>query len=125
MTTKPEPIDMSPATDFAVRLEQILELNRLARYLAKFRPAPATAGASAERSRYGFAMAETKLNLREGLASRARQLLMKEKRLTRELDALAAKRRRLPMVEFEDKYKFAGARGPVTLLRSVRRPVAA
>jgi predicted dithiol-disulfide oxidoreductase (DUF899 family) len=32
-------------------------------------------------------------------------LLIEEKRLTHELDALAAKRRRLPMVGFENKYK--------------------
>ena len=43
-------------------------------------------------------------------------LLVEEKRLTHELDALAAKRRRLPMVEFENKYKFVGPRGPLTLL---------
>jgi predicted dithiol-disulfide oxidoreductase (DUF899 family) len=43
-------------------------------------------------------------------------LLVEEKRLTHELDALAAKRRRLPMVELENKYKFAGPRGSMTLL---------
>ncbi len=43
-------------------------------------------------------------------------LLVEEKRLTHELDALAAKRRRLPMVEFQNKYKFAGPRGQLTLL---------
>jgi predicted dithiol-disulfide oxidoreductase (DUF899 family) len=44
------------------------------------------------------------------------KLLAEEKRLTHELDALAAKRRRLPMVEFANKYTFAGPRGPVTFL---------
>jgi predicted dithiol-disulfide oxidoreductase (DUF899 family) len=43
-------------------------------------------------------------------------LLADEKRLTHELDALAAKRRRLPMVEFENKYKFASSHGTMTLL---------
>ena len=43
-------------------------------------------------------------------------LLVDEKRLTHELDALAARRRRLPMVEVENKYTFAGPRGPVALL---------
>lgn len=43
------------------------------------------------------------------------ELLLEEKRLTKELDALAAKRRRLPMVEFADKYKFAAPGGTLTL----------
>lgn len=44
-------------------------------------------------------------------------LLRAEKEATRALDALAAKRRRLPMVEFDaSKYEFAGPDGPVTLL---------
>ena len=45
------------------------------------------------------------------------ELLRAEKEATRALDALAAKRRRLPMVEFDaSKYEFAGPDGPVTLL---------
>jgi predicted dithiol-disulfide oxidoreductase (DUF899 family) len=45
------------------------------------------------------------------------ELLRAEKEATRALDALAARRRRLPMVEFDaSKYEFAGPDGPVTLL---------
>jgi predicted dithiol-disulfide oxidoreductase (DUF899 family) len=43
------------------------------------------------------------------------ELLLEEKRLTQELDKLAAKRRRLPMVAFEDKYKFQSPAGARTL----------
>jgi len=43
------------------------------------------------------------------------ELLAEEKRLTRELDALAAKRRRLPMVEFANKYKFQAPGGTRSL----------
>lgn len=43
------------------------------------------------------------------------ELLIEEKRATRAQDALAAKRRRLPMVRF-DNYTFEGPDGPVTLL---------
>ncbi|HEY4179520.1 MAG TPA: DUF899 family protein [Kofleriaceae bacterium] len=42
-------------------------------------------------------------------------LLVEEKRLTRELDALAAKRRRLSMVEFPKVYKFTSPAGTRTL----------
>ncbi len=44
------------------------------------------------------------------------ELLVAEKEATRALDALAARRRRLPMVAFGDSYKFATPGGPVTLL---------
>jgi predicted dithiol-disulfide oxidoreductase (DUF899 family) len=43
------------------------------------------------------------------------ELLKAEKEATRTLDELAAKRRRLPMVEFDD-YTFEAPTGPVTLL---------
>jgi predicted dithiol-disulfide oxidoreductase (DUF899 family) len=43
------------------------------------------------------------------------ELLVAEKAATRTLDALAARRRRLPMVKFGD-YVFEGPNGPVTLL---------
>jgi len=43
-------------------------------------------------------------------------LLLEEKAATRLLDALAAKRRRLPMVEFRNDYVFDTATGPRTLL---------
>jgi predicted dithiol-disulfide oxidoreductase (DUF899 family) len=45
-----------------------------------------------------------------------KQLLAKEKRLTRERDALNAERRRLPMVEIEKQYVFDGPEGEATLL---------
>ncbi|MCW9705524.1 DUF899 domain-containing protein [Fodinibius salsisoli] len=44
------------------------------------------------------------------------KLLAKEKELTRELDKLAAERRRLPMVLVEEDYTFTGPEGDVTLL---------
>jgi predicted dithiol-disulfide oxidoreductase (DUF899 family) len=44
------------------------------------------------------------------------ELLVAEKRATRELDALAARRRRLPMVAFSNGHKFDAPDGPVTLL---------
>lgn len=43
------------------------------------------------------------------------RLLEKEKRATRMLDALAAERRRLPMVRLDRDYVFRGARGRVSL----------
>jgi predicted dithiol-disulfide oxidoreductase (DUF899 family) len=45
------------------------------------------------------------------------ELLVEEKRLTRELDALAARRRRLPMVRFDAGHVFEGPDGPQTLLQ--------
>ena len=44
------------------------------------------------------------------------ELLAKEKQATRERDALAAERRRLPMVRIDKEYVFEGADGEVTLL---------
>ncbi|HYR62142.1 MAG TPA: DUF899 domain-containing protein [Actinomycetota bacterium] len=43
-------------------------------------------------------------------------LLVEEKEATRALDALAAKRRRLPMVRIDKSYVFDGHGGPATLL---------
>ncbi len=43
-------------------------------------------------------------------------LLVKEKQLTRARDALAAERRRLPMVRVDKDYRFAGPEGEVSLL---------
>ncbi|HEY8599223.1 MAG TPA: DUF899 domain-containing protein [Thermomicrobiales bacterium] len=43
-------------------------------------------------------------------------LLTKEKAATRARDALAAERRRLPMVAFGNGYTFAGATGPASLV---------
>ena len=47
----------------------------------------------------------------------ATSLMKAEKEATRALDALAARRRRLPMVKFDPaKYEFASSDGPVTLI---------
>ena len=43
-------------------------------------------------------------------------LLKAEKEATRALDALAARRRRLPMVKFDNRYAFDTSAGPKTLL---------
>ena len=51
----------------------------------------------------------------EWQAARER-LLVKEKEATRALDALAAERRRLPMVRIEKEYVFAGPNGEASLL---------
>lgn len=51
----------------------------------------------------------------EWLAARG-ELLEKEKEATRALDALAAERRRLPMVRIDKDYVFEGKNGPVSLL---------
>jgi predicted dithiol-disulfide oxidoreductase (DUF899 family) len=44
------------------------------------------------------------------------ELLIAEKEATRTLDDIAARRRRLPMVRFENKYEFEGSEGKRTLL---------
>ena len=44
------------------------------------------------------------------------ELLVKEKELTRERDALTAERRRLPMVRVEKDYRFVGPHGEASLL---------
>jgi len=44
------------------------------------------------------------------------ELLAAEKEVTRAEDAVAARRRRLPMVRFRSDYEFAGPDGPVTLV---------
>jgi predicted dithiol-disulfide oxidoreductase (DUF899 family) len=51
----------------------------------------------------------------EWLAAR-KDLLAKEKELTRQRDALNAERRHLPMVEIEKNYRFTGPEGEVGLL---------
>jgi predicted dithiol-disulfide oxidoreductase (DUF899 family) len=43
-------------------------------------------------------------------------LLVKEKKLTRARDALAAERRRLPMMRVEEEYSFEGPEGELSLL---------
>ena len=44
------------------------------------------------------------------------KLRIKEKAATRERDALAAERRRLPMVKIDKKYEFRGPEGKLDLL---------
>lgn len=44
------------------------------------------------------------------------ELLVAEKQVTRQVDAVAAQRRRLPMVAFRNDYVFQSSEGPVTLL---------
>jgi predicted dithiol-disulfide oxidoreductase (DUF899 family) len=51
----------------------------------------------------------------EWAAARA-ELLAAEKEVTRAEDAVAARRRRLPMVRFRSDYRFSGPTGPVSLL---------
>src|SRR4051794_14833885 len=53
---------------------------------------------------------------REDWLTARRALLAKEKRHTRERDALNAERRRLPMVEIDKDYAFEGPSGKTTLL---------
>jgi predicted dithiol-disulfide oxidoreductase (DUF899 family) len=55
------------------------------------------------------------VNREEWLAAR-KELLAKEKALTKARDELAAERRRLPMVPVDTEYVFEGPDGPVTLL---------
>ncbi len=44
------------------------------------------------------------------------ELLLREKELMRLKDSVSAARRRLPMVEITESYKFDSEAGPVTLL---------
>ena len=60
----------------------------------------------------------------EWLAAR-KDLLVKEKELTRQRDALNAERRELPMVEVDKDYVFEGPEGQVRLHRPLRGPPAA
>jgi predicted dithiol-disulfide oxidoreductase (DUF899 family) len=53
---------------------------------------------------------------REDWAAARMRLLVKEKELTRQRDALNAERRRLPMVEIEKDYTFDGPQGQVGLI---------
>jgi predicted dithiol-disulfide oxidoreductase (DUF899 family) len=52
---------------------------------------------------------------RDAWEAARRKLLLKEKEMTRARDALNAERRRLPMVEVEEEYVFAGEAGKVSL----------
>jgi predicted dithiol-disulfide oxidoreductase (DUF899 family) len=53
---------------------------------------------------------------REQWLEARRRLLVEEKELTRRRDALAAERRRLPMVRIEKDYRFEGPQGPAPLV---------
>jgi predicted dithiol-disulfide oxidoreductase (DUF899 family) len=55
------------------------------------------------------------VSAKEWEAARER-LLVKEKKLTRARDAMAAERRRMPWLAVEEKYEFEGPRGKVSLL---------
>lgn len=55
------------------------------------------------------------VSAREWEAARE-ELLVEEKKMTRALDALAARRRRMPMVEFDTDYVFEGVDGKKNLL---------
>ena len=57
---------------------------------------------------------------KQWLAAR-KQLLAKEKELTRQRDALNAERRELPMVAIEEDYTFEGPNGTVRLIDMLER----
>ena len=61
-------------------------------------------------------MAKPKVVSAEEWQQARTELLKAEKESTRALDALAARRRRLPMVKFGNDYKFDTPTGPKTLL---------
>jgi predicted dithiol-disulfide oxidoreductase (DUF899 family) len=53
---------------------------------------------------------------REEWLAQRKELLEREKQLTRQRDALSADRRNLPMVEIDKQYIFAGPKGPAGLI---------
>lgn len=57
-----------------------------------------------------------KIASQEEWQAERKKLLKKEKKATRTLDALAAERRRLPMVPVEDNYTFTGQEGEMSLI---------
>jgi predicted dithiol-disulfide oxidoreductase (DUF899 family) len=61
-------------------------------------------------------MSLPKVVSREEWLGARKDLLVREKELTRQRDALNADRRRLPMVEIEKEYAFEGSDGKATLL---------
>ena len=60
-------------------------------------------------------MSLPEITTREQWLQARRELLVKEKELTRARDELNADRRRLPMVRIDKEYTFASVHGPVTL----------
>src|SRR6266545_435627 len=67
-------------------------------------------------SRYNRGMERPKIVSNEEWQRAREELLKAEKEATRALDALAARRRRLPMVEFDSGYTFDTPAGTKTLL---------
>jgi predicted dithiol-disulfide oxidoreductase (DUF899 family) len=61
-------------------------------------------------------MTEHRVGTREEWNREREALLVKEKELTRARDALAAERRRLPMVRVQKEYRFEGPDGEASLL---------
>jgi predicted dithiol-disulfide oxidoreductase (DUF899 family) len=61
-------------------------------------------------------MSLPEITTREEWLVARKELLVREKELTRQRDALAADRRRLPMVEVDKDYVFEGPAGPTRLL---------
>jgi predicted dithiol-disulfide oxidoreductase (DUF899 family) len=68
------------------------------------------------RERKGDPMSLPEIATREVWLTARKELLAKEKELTRRRDALNAERRNLPMVEIEKDYIFDGPNGPVRLI---------
>jgi predicted dithiol-disulfide oxidoreductase (DUF899 family) len=66
------------------------------------------------------APSQTKVASREEWLASRKALLIKEKAMFRELDALRAERRQLPWVKIEKPYTFEGPRGELTLAELFR-----
>jgi predicted dithiol-disulfide oxidoreductase (DUF899 family) len=67
-------------------------------------------------SRHAWGMEKPRIVSAEEWRRTRDELLQAEKEATRALDALAARRRRLPMVRFDGSYAFEAPAGPTTLL---------
>lgn len=70
----------------------------------------------ASRARYAARMTKPNVVSAEAWQKARDELLVTEKALTRQLDALAAQRRRLPMMKFSSDYVFDTPTGPRRLL---------
>jgi predicted dithiol-disulfide oxidoreductase (DUF899 family) len=64
----------------------------------------------------GEIMNRSSIVTRQQWQAERQALLAEEKELTRALDALAARRRRMPMVRIDKEYVFSGQDGPASLL---------
>ncbi len=60
-------------------------------------------------------MSLPKIDTRDAWLAARRELLDKEKELTKQRDSLSTERRNLPMVKVEKDYAFDGPNGPVRL----------